>query len=154
MQRANTADARVPLPPRILVVDDNALVRLLVTQALSEQGADVVTAPDGPRALDLLDAEHFDLVVVDFVMPGMLGDEVIRRIHGHPRAEVHRLPILGLSGSVLDAEAVFGDAGADATISKPLKDRELIAAVTRLLTGPRHSARAGGEPAGQGAIGS
>jgi CheY-like chemotaxis protein len=121
------------MPQTVLVVDDNNLIRVLAAQLLSEAGFIPFVAPDGPSGLLLLDAHAFDLVVVDFVMPEMQGDEFVRRIRSHKSLAVRRTPVLGLSGSHKDAEALFAKAGATAYVSKPLQDEHLLAAVRRLL---------------------
>ena len=64
----------------ILVVDDDAAVRATISRALSELGYAVVEAADGPTALGLVSDDRIDLVVLDYVMPGMDGAEVAREI--------------------------------------------------------------------------
>jgi len=64
----------------ILVVDDDAQVRATIARALSELGYAVNEAADGPRALELVRGGQADLVVLDYVMPGMDGAEVAREI--------------------------------------------------------------------------
>jgi CheY-like chemotaxis protein len=121
------------MPHTVLVIDDNNLIRVLASRLLSEAGYVPFVAPDGPSALQLLDAHAFDLIVVDFVMPEMQGDEFVRRVRSHKDLVVRRTPVLGLSGSHKDAEALFAKAGASAYVSKPLQDEHLLAAVSRLL---------------------
>ena len=64
----------------ILVVDDDAQVRATISRALAELGYAVSEACDGPQALELARDERVDLVVLDYVMPGMDGAEVARRL--------------------------------------------------------------------------
>jgi two-component system response regulator (stage 0 sporulation protein F) len=66
----------------ILVVDDDAQVRATISRALSELGYAVSEAGDGPSALDIVRQGQIDLVVLDYVMPGMDGAEVAREIAG------------------------------------------------------------------------
>ncbi len=121
------------MPQTVLVIDDNNLIRVLASRLLSEAGFIPFLAPDGPSALQLLDAHAFDLIVVDFVMPEMQGDEFVRRVRSHKDLAVRRTPVLGLSGSHKDAETLFAKAGATAYVSKPLQDEHLLSAVRRLL---------------------
>jgi CheY-like chemotaxis protein len=118
----------------VLVVDDNSLIRVLASRLLSAAGFVPFVAPDALSALLLLDSRPFDLVIVDFVMPGMWGDELVRRLRNHKDASVRRTPVLGLSGSHKDAERLFVRAGATAYVSKPLHDEHLLVAVRRLLS--------------------
>jgi two-component system, chemotaxis family, chemotaxis protein CheY len=117
----------------VLVVDDNELIRVLASRVLAEAGFVPFSAPDGPSALLLLDAHAFDLIVVDFVMPEMSGDEFIRRVRSHKKPAVRLTPVLGLSGSHEDAETLLTTAGASGYVRKPLQDERLLAAVRRLL---------------------
>ena len=117
----------------VLVVDDNELIRVLASRVLADAGFVPFSAVDGPSALLLLDAHAFDLIVVDFVMPEMSGDEFIRRVRSHKNPAVRATPVLGLSGSHEDAETLFTKAGASAYVRKPLQDERLLSAVRRLL---------------------
>jgi CheY-like chemotaxis protein len=117
----------------ILVIDDNNLIRVLASRLLSAAGFIPFLAPDGPTALQLLDAHPFNLIIVDFAMPEMCGDEFVRRVRSHRSLAVRRTPVLGLSGSHKDAETLFAKAGANAYVRKPLQDEHLVAAVRRLV---------------------
>jgi CheY-like chemotaxis protein len=123
------------MPQTVLVIDDNHLIRVLASRLLSEAGFTPFLASDGPGALLLLEARAFDLIIVDFVMPEMWGDEFVRRVRSHQSLAVRRTPVLGLSGSHKDSEALFVRAGATAYVSKPLQHEHLLAAVRRLLRG-------------------
>ena len=65
---------------RILVVDDDELVRNYVTRALLSRGYDVTAAADGFSAVAIIEKEEFDLVICDLKMPDMRGEEVIRNL--------------------------------------------------------------------------
>jgi len=78
-----------PDTPRVLLVDDELDFLEMLSQRLRLRGLPVVTAPSGPEALEVLDREEVDVVVLDVRMPGMDGIEVLRRIkESHPRVEV------------------------------------------------------------------
>ena len=69
---------------RVLVVDDDPTIRLLLSKFLEMQNCEAETAAGGEEALDLLNAEHFDIIMVDLQMPGMTGiefAEVVRQQH-------------------------------------------------------------------------
>ncbi len=81
----------------VLAVDDNATIRKAISMRLGAKGYTVVTAPDGPEALSLIDQNSFDLVLLDLQMPGMRGDEVLRRLR--QRFTATQLPIIMLAAS-------------------------------------------------------
>ena len=75
--------------PRILIVDDEAAIRSLLATAFEKAGYEVRTAPDGPEALTLCDAEPFDAVLSDVVMPRMNGHDLARLIaERHPQTRM------------------------------------------------------------------
>ena len=77
-QGIENVNARSTGPGRILVVDDEDIIRVLLTEILSEDGYEIVTAPDGREAIEILEHDHFDLIISDMVMPGMNGIEVLQ----------------------------------------------------------------------------
>ncbi len=114
---------------RILVVDDEALIRHLVVDTLTDEGHDVRAAPSGEAALNQLDEPTPDLLIVDLRMPGMTGQEFVRR----QRAEGAPIPVVVLSGSS-EARQVGADLGALAVIHKPFDLDELVRVVLRATT--------------------
>jgi two-component system, cell cycle response regulator len=87
--------AAAVLPGRILVVDDEPANRELLSRRVEREGYLVVCAADGPQTLALLEAGGFDLVLLDLMMPGMDGDEVLRRLKADPRHS--NVPVLMIS---------------------------------------------------------
>lgn len=81
----------------VLAVDDNATIRKAISMRLGSKGYNVVTAPDGPAALKLIDKQAFDLVLLDLQMPGMSGDEVLQRVR--QRYSETQLPVIMLAAS-------------------------------------------------------
>ncbi len=80
---------------RILVVDDNVLNRMLLKRTLEQQGHTVALAENGRQALEMLDAGHFDLVLLDILMPEMDGYEVLARLKRDPARR--DLPVIVIS---------------------------------------------------------
>jgi len=118
--------------PVVLVVDDDQRSRQLMQTVLTVEGYRVLVAGSGAQALDLIAVQEPDAVLLDFVMPGMDGPELCRRIRA--LALVRRLPLVMLSGMddpVARAEAVA--AGADDFIVKPFDRGDLRARLVRLL---------------------
>ncbi|HEY7486366.1 MAG TPA: response regulator transcription factor [Streptosporangiaceae bacterium] len=115
---------------RVLVVDDDEAVLRSLARALSRDGYEVSTAPDGLAALTSLARTHQDAVVLDILMPEPNGLEICRRI----RERGDRTPILMLTARDLVADRVAGlDAGADDYLVKPFALEELRARLRALL---------------------
>ena len=81
----------------VLAVDDNATVRKAIAMRLGSLGFRVVTAADGPHALQAVEQETFDLVLLDLKLPGMRGDEVLKLIR--ERWSTTQLPVIMLAAS-------------------------------------------------------
>lgn len=118
---------------RILVVDDEDLVRSLLKTILERQGYAVVAAADGEEGRALLEAGGFDLLVTDLIMPGREGLELIQEV----ARDYPGLPIIAISGggrmgavNTLQMARMFG---ASRTLAKPLRAEELIEAVEEAL---------------------
>ncbi|MEZ5175021.1 MAG: response regulator [Acidimicrobiia bacterium] len=114
----------------ILIADDAATIRLLVKRHLQAAGHEVTEAVDGPAALELGRSQGFDLAILDQLMPGMKGIDVLHTW----RSEQIDLPVILLSG-VDDHHAVVDslEEGAADYIRKPFSPSELNARVGRVL---------------------
>jgi DNA-binding response OmpR family regulator len=110
---------------RILVVDDEQSIRTIVEYALKDAGFDVTLVGRGDDALQAIDAEPIDLVVLDVMLPGMDGLEVCQKI----RSE-RSTPIIMLSARGEELDKVLGlELGADDYVTKPFSPRELVSRV-------------------------
>jgi CheY-like chemotaxis protein len=118
---------------RILVVDDNHLIRRLLDLILEGAGYVPVEADSGEEALALLAEAAPDACIVDEVMPGMRGSELIRAIRGSPDPHLSAMPIVGISGRS-GASRELLDAGATTFVPKPIEEASILAAVARVLT--------------------
>jgi uncharacterized protein (TIGR02266 family) len=116
---------------KILVADDSPLFRDLESLFLTRSG-DVVTAADGPRALEAARRERPDVAVIDLSMPGMDGDDVCRAIKADPDLETVPV-ILVVGGDLPDDRERAVRAGADDVIAKPINRVTLIRSVNRFL---------------------
>ena len=113
----------------VLVVEDDVDICNLVTAQLGREGYEVRQAFDGPAALDAVAAERIDLVVLDWMLPGLDGLTVCRRIR-----QSHLMPIIMLTARGEEIDRVVGlEVGADDYLTKPFGMRELLARVRALL---------------------
>src|SRR5207302_2262997 len=96
---------------------------------LEQAGFRVVSASDGPGAIDLVETQQPDLLVLDVIMPGMDGCEVLTRLR-----EFTWLPVIILSGKDEESDIVRGlEAGADDYVTKPFAPKELLARIQAVL---------------------
>lgn len=124
--------------PRVLVVEDESDIAALVAYHLTRAGYRVRMAADGVEALDAVARECPDLVVLDLMLPGASGYEILAELRR--RAESARLPIVVLTARRDEADRIRGlELGADDYVTKPFSPRELalrIAAVLRRAHAP------------------
>ena len=122
-----------PLPDRpILVVDDDAKIVRLVRTYLERDGFGVVTAADGPAALDAIERHRPALVVLDLMLPELDGRAVIRAVRRDDEAAATPILVLSARGSTLDRIAGLED-GADDYLPKPFSPAELVLRVKSIL---------------------
>jgi DNA-binding response OmpR family regulator len=118
--------------PKILVVDDEPDVVAFIERTLRGEGFDVVSAFDGISALDLVDAEKPDLVLLDLMMPMISGYEVCEQIKANPQTQ--GIPVICVSSAhTPDARAHTLRLGAATLIVKPFLPMELVAQIRRYL---------------------
>jgi CheY-like chemotaxis protein len=117
---------------RILIVDDNDLLRTLLSQALEHAGYVPIGVESGEAALELLRRDPPDLCVIDEVMPGMSGSELIRCLRASSDARLRDLPTIGLSGWA-NGERDLLAAGAGTAHRKPFQVGPLLENVRALL---------------------
>ncbi len=118
---------------RVLVVDDEAPMVELVREYLAAEGMDVAVAQDGPSAVDAVRERRPDVVVLDVMLPGLDGFEVLRRLRTFSDAYV-----IMLTARAEEIDRIVGlSVGADDYLVKPFSPRELVARVKALLRRPR-----------------
>ncbi len=118
---------------KVLVIDDDSLVRDTIVRILERKGYQVLVACDGLRGLRMFRSEQPDLVITDIIMPEKEGLETIRDI----RAECPDVKIIAISGGArignMDFLEMAGKLGASEIIPKPFDPSELISIVARCL---------------------
>jgi EAL domain-containing protein (putative c-di-GMP-specific phosphodiesterase class I)/DNA-binding response OmpR family regulator len=115
-------------PPVVLVVEDDCAVRELFLAALERDGYRCLAASSGRAALEVLGQRHVDVVLLDRSMPGMTGDQVLRRLRSQPSTE--RVSVVMVTGDAdLDSKIDGLGAGANDYLVKPVAMEELLARV-------------------------
>lgn len=119
--------------PRICLIDDDIFVRDAMALGLTDAGFEVITAPGAAAGFDVANRETVHAIVTDMNMPGTGGAQFIPEAH----ARWPDIPIIAISGAaVIDGRntaEVARELGADATLIKPFRARELAALIDRVL---------------------
>jgi DNA-binding response OmpR family regulator len=126
----------IPEQTRILVADDEPDIRDLLTYKLGQAGYTVQAVSSGTQALAAIEADPPDLAVLDMMMPGLSGIDVLRKIREDERISGVRVILLTARARDADVDAGFAT-GADDYITKPFSPRELLHRVNTVLARPR-----------------
>lgn len=130
------------VPARILVVEDERDIAALVAYHLTKEGYRVRTAEGGAEALEAAAAERPDLLVLDLMLPGFSGYEVLQEVRRRP--ELAEVPVVVLTARRDEADRVKGlELGADDYVTKPFSPRELVLRVGAVLRRVQSPAVAG-----------
>jgi DNA-binding response OmpR family regulator len=114
---------------RVLIVDDDVELCRLLGERLSSEGFTLEAVHDGPRGLERVLSEEHALVILDLMLPGMGGLDVLRRLRSHSP-----VPVLILTARGEDVDRILGlEIGADDYLPKPFNPRELIARIRAIL---------------------
>ncbi len=115
--------------PRILLVDDDERLASLLGRYLHGHGFDVKSARDGPAGLSRALSEDFDLIILDVMLPGMDGFQVLKELR-----RARQVPVLMLTARGMDADRIAGlEGGADDYVPKTATAREILARIHALL---------------------
>ena len=115
---------------KILMVDDEPKMVRLVKAYLEQEGYQALTAYDGLSALEVARQQHLDLIVLDLMLPGMDGLDVVRVL----RSEGNKVPVIMLTAKTTEQDKLVGlNLGADDYVTKPFSPRELMARVRAVL---------------------
>ncbi|MDH3218806.1 MAG: response regulator [Gammaproteobacteria bacterium] len=118
---------------RILVAEDNDINKMIVLEILEESGADIDVAVNGADALEQLQREHYDLVLMDIQMPIMDGYEATRKIRAMG-GRYESMPIIAMTAHALEGDSKKSlEIGMNHHVSKPFEPDELIALIARCI---------------------
>ena len=116
----------------ILVVDDDMMARMTAGQCAKQEGHTAAMADGGAAAIEMLQSDNFDLVLLDLLMPDVDGFEVLRQIRENP--QLRDIPVIMVSGSGgADSKAKCIEMGACGYLLKPLDPDLLASQITRCL---------------------
>jgi DNA-binding response OmpR family regulator len=127
----NSSGSLLDARASVLVVDDDAINRELLSHVLNQEGHSVIAVEDGSGALEVLERKPVDIVLLDIRMPGMDGYEVCRRIRARPDTQM--LPVVMITAEGPEEKITALDVGADDFIIKPFDRSELLARIRSLL---------------------
>ena len=120
------------MPAKVLIVEDEEALVTLLTYNLEAEGYQVVTSRTGAEALVVVAEENPDLVVLDWMLPGLAGIEICRQIRAKPKTK--SLPVIMLTARGEEGDRIRGLAtGADDYVVKPFSVSELVARIRALL---------------------
>lgn len=117
---------------RILVAEDEDVLRMLIVDTLTDEGYDIVEASDGVEAFETYQKQKFDLLLLDYMMPGMTGIDVIKKVRGASVNNQVKIMILTAKTQQQDEE-IAKEAGADFFLTKPFSTVKLIQYVEDIL---------------------
>jgi chemosensory pili system protein ChpA (sensor histidine kinase/response regulator) len=126
------AKAAVARPPLVMIVDDSLTVRKITSRMLNREGFEVITAKDGVEALEMLESEAPDVILLDIEMPRMDGFEFTRMIKRDPR-HAH-VPIIMITSRTAEKHrALARELGVDLFLGKPFQEQDLLRNLREML---------------------
>lgn len=132
------------MPRKILAVDDEKHIVRLVQVNLERQGYEVIPAYDGKEALQKVEEERPDLIVLDVMMPYMDGFEVLQNLRRNP--STRDIPVIMLTAKAQDADVFRGwQSGVDCYLTKPFNPMELVSFVQRIFKSLDDAGSGGGK---------
>jgi two-component system phosphate regulon response regulator PhoB len=125
-------ETTTPMKGRILIIEDEAAIREMLGYTLMKDGYEFEEAADVEEARPLIGKRKPDLILMDWMLPGMTGVDYARRIRSDP--ETREIPIIMLTARGDESDAVRGlDTGADDYVTKPFSTKELLARIRAIL---------------------
>ncbi len=117
---------------KILLAEDEEVLRMLVVDTLEDEGYEIDEACDGNEALQLIIENEYDLILLDYMMPIYTGFEIIQQVRAIPEKKQVKIMMLSAKSQQADQQRVL-EAGADYFMSKPYSPIELVKRVKEIL---------------------
>lgn len=117
---------------RILLAEDEEVLRMLIVDTLEDEGYMIDEAADGGEAIDFLQNNRYDLVILDYMMPVYTGMEIIEKIRSKEKEEHTKILMLSAKSQAYEQERVL-NAGADHFMAKPFSPLKLLELVEEIL---------------------
>lgn len=126
---------------QILVVDDNQDIRALIIQMLNGEDYNILVAKNGVEALEIIESHRFDLILLDVMMPGKSGMEVLTEIRASKNSQIRNLAVVMITAKSLidDIDAALS-AGATSYIVKPFRSEAIKQKIQNILEAQESSA--------------
>jgi CheY-like chemotaxis protein len=118
---------------KILIVDDEASLRLLISATLEDDAFEIYEAEDGISGLEMAQKHKPDLVILDMMMPGITGLEVCQKLKSNPGTSKIKVLLLTAKGQQRDREAAW-EAGVDFFLAKPFSPGKLLMLVNEIVS--------------------
>ncbi|ANB59770.1 response regulator [Anoxybacillus amylolyticus] len=119
---------------KILLAEDEEVLRMLVMDTLEDEGYEIDEACDGQEAIELIKENDYDLILLDYMMPIYTGLEVIQQVRNIPAKKHVKIMMLSAKSQQTDQQRVL-EAGADYFLAKPYSPLELVKRVEEILHG-------------------
>lgn len=122
----------MPMSKKVLIAEDSSVIQNLTKKILQMQNYNISSVKNGKQVLDILQKEHFDIILMDINMPVMDGMECSRNIRALPNPEISAIPIIAITGNAENYSIdEFKEAGINDYLPKPLNFDTLVETVRK-----------------------
>lgn len=123
----------MPTPNKVLIAEDSSVIQNLVKKILEFQNFEISAVKNGEQVLQLLQKEHYDIILLDINMPVLDGMETVKAIRGFEDSKKAKVPVVAITGNARNySEEEFKDAGFNEVLMKPLNFDKLVMVVKDL----------------------
>ncbi len=123
----------MPTPNRVLIAEDSSVIQNLVKKILEFQNFEITAVKNGEQVLQMLQKDHFDIILLDINMPVMDGMESVKAIRALADKEKAAVPVVAITGNARNySEEEFKEAGFNEVLMKPLNFDKLVMVVKEL----------------------